>query len=507
MTARRGLLLTGATGLLGHYLLGDLLAAGRYVGVLVRDAPNRGAEERVDELLSVLEGRLGRRLPRPTVLAGDLGEDLALAERSWLSRHCGAVIHAAANVSFRPGPGGEPWRTNVEGTRRLHRLCLRAGIAEWHHISTAFVCGLRRGAIAEEDLDLSQAFHNPYEQSKFLAEQFLRRSAGLRLTVYRPVVIVGDSRTGYTNTYSGFYRFLELASRLAEKPPQSAAIRRLPLRLPACGDEACELVPVDWVSRAVTGLVSRPGWHGRTFHLAARSPVRSGLIHRVATEELGLSGVELAGAGGVTDPSRLEEMFLEGLREYWPYLSGCPTFARANVAAALPDFPAPTVDAPLFRRLIRFAVADGWGRGRRPARGAAPAAEEPISPCVRYLERVFPAQARRSSLGRAAGLHLLVGIVIDGPGGGKWSCRWTGGELSYVRPELEDKADVIYHTDPNTFAAVLRGRLTPQEAFFAQRVAVTGDLETALKLAALFAQFLRENPSPVGGRTEAVPVV
>jgi thioester reductase-like protein len=502
MLARDSLLLTGATGLLGQYLLGELLAAGRRVGVLVRDAPGRGAADRLDELLTALDGRLGRRLPRPTLLVGDLADGLNLAagERSWLSRQCGAVLHAAASVSFRPGPDGEPWQTNLEGTERLHRICRRAGVAEWHHVSTAFVCGRGNGAIAEGDLDPGQGFHNPYEQSKYEAERFLRREGGPRLTVYRPTVIVGDSRTGHTSTYSGFYRFLELAARLAEKPPAAAAPRYLPLRLPARGDEPCELVPVDWVSRAITKLIARPAWHGRTFHLTATAPVPSGLIYRVAIEELGLSGVELAGAGGVTDPSRLEEMFLEGLREYWPYLAGCPAFARANVAAALPNVPAPTVDAPLLRRLIRFAIADGWGRNRR----AVPAAGAPVSPCARYLERVFPAQARRSPLGRAAGLHLLVGIVVDGPGGGKWSCRWVQGELSYVRPGLEEKADVVYHTDPNTFAAVLRGRLTPQEAFFEQRVAITGDLEAALKLAVLFGQFLRENPPPLAGRTEAV---
>jgi thioester reductase-like protein len=502
MLARESLLLTGATGQLGQYLLGEFLAAGCRVGVLVRDAPGRRAVQRLDELLAGLEGRLGQRLPRPTLLIGDLGDGLSLAaaERSWLSCHCGAVVHAAADVSFRPGSDGELWRTNVEGTRCLHRICRRAGVAEWHHVSTAFVCGRRNGPIAEEDLDAGPGFHNPYEQSKFEAERFLRREGGPRLTVYRPTVIVGDSRTGHTSTYSGFYRFLELASRLAEKPSSAAAPRHLPLRLPARGDEPCELVPVDWVSRAIAGLVARPAWHGRTFQLAAQEPVPSGLIYRVAIEELGLSGAELVGADGVSDPSRLEEMFLEGLREYWSYLTGCPAFARANVAAALPELPAPTVDAPVLRRLIRFAVADNWGRGRRPPS----AVEGAMSPCARYIERVFPAQARRSPLGRAAGLHLLVGIVVDGPGGGKWSCRWTGGELSYVRPGLEAMADVVYHTDPSTFAAVLRGRLTPQEAFFEQRVAITGDLEAALKLAVLFGQFLRENPSSLAGRTEAV---
>jgi predicted lipid carrier protein YhbT len=62
---------------------------------------------------------------------------------------------------------------------------------------------------------------------------------------------------------------------------------------------------------------------------------------------------------------------------------------------------------------------------------------------------------------------------------------------------------VTYHTDADTFATILEGRLTPQEAFFEERLAITGDMETALKLAVLFAQFLRENLQTAPGLTEA----
>jgi predicted lipid carrier protein YhbT len=69
--------------------------------------------------------------------------------------------------------------------------------------------------------------------------------------------------------------------------------------------------------------------------------------------------------------------------------------------------------------------------------------------------------------------------------------------LLYTRPGLEDHAAVTYETDTETFEAVVSSRQTPQEAFFGQRIAIKGDLETGLKLAVLFGQFLAENqPAP-----------
>ncbi len=54
---------------------------------------------------------------------------------------------------------------------------------------------------------------------------------------------------------------------------------------------------------------------------------------------------------------------------------------------------------------------------------------------------------------------------------------------------------MTYHTDTATFHAILDGSQTPQEAFFEQHLAITGDMETALKLAVLFGQFLDDNPA------------
>ncbi len=218
-------LLTGATGFLGRYLLRELLAAGRHVAVLARDARSRPAEERVRELLAAWPEPPRDRSANPVVLAGDLDAPhlgLSLAQRAWLARRCSCIVHAAADVALRRTQARDPWTTNVEGTQRLLDLCAAAGIGELHHVSTAFVCGSRPGPVLEDEFDCGQVLHNDYERSKFEAERRVRACPQVRVTVYRPSVIVGDSQSGFTSSYHGFYRFLELGSRLAGSPRPAA---------------------------------------------------------------------------------------------------------------------------------------------------------------------------------------------------------------------------------------------------------------------------------------------
>jgi thioester reductase-like protein len=501
MPAARTILLTGATGLLGRYLLRDLLASGRSVSVLVRDAPEAPAAERVAELVAFGSEALGRQLPLPFVLSGELrrpGLGLGPAERHRLATGCGTVIHAAASVHFQPSRDGEPWATNVDGTQHLLDLCRSMGIGELHHVSTAFVCGDRKGPVSEEDLDRGQRFHNAYEASKFEAERRVRRASGVHATIYRPSVIVGDSRTGYTCTYHGIYRFLHLAARLAEATRGGGVRpRRLPLRLPFSGEEPHNLVPVDWVARAIVDVLGRPRWHGRTYHLAGTDPVQSRVIKETAEKVLRLAGVEWAGAQELADPTHLERLFLDNLRDYWPYLRGDAIFACRNAGTALAHLPPPRVDGPMLARLIRFAELDQWGHAG--ARARPPGQPKPPGPqtepdCAQYIEEFFTAHAPQSTLARTAVLDIMIGLDIRGAGGGQWSCRWARGELTGVRRGLDSRAEVTYRTDTATFAEVVRGAQTPQEAFFARRIEVSGDVEKALKLAVLFHQFLKEVP-------------
>jgi predicted lipid carrier protein YhbT len=72
---------------------------------------------------------------------------------------------------------------------------------------------------------------------------------------------------------------------------------------------------------------------------------------------------------------------------------------------------------------------------------------------------------------------------------------------------MQDDAAVTYLTDAATFHAVVNGLQTPQEAFFEQRIAITGDLETGLKLAVLFQQFLSENRQGQSHRSEVMDAI
>jgi thioester reductase-like protein len=485
MRPRDGLILTGATGLLGRYLLRDLALAGRRVVVLARAGRAGTAAERVHRVTDLWSESLGRALPRPTVVTGDLTHTnlgLSAVDRAWLMRTCRGVIHAAAKVAMRPSGDGEPWRTNVEGTRRLLDLCASLKPGEFHHVSTAFVCGTRPGPVRERDLDCGQDFHNDYERSKYEAERLVG-AAGIQTTVHRPAVIIGDSRTGYTSTYHGFYRFLELADRLAR--PQSTR-RVLPLRLPFAETAPRNLVPVDWVSQAIVRLIARPRSRGRTFHLTARRPVHARLIKEVAERVLKIDGVRFGGPGPLADPSSLESTFLDHVREYWPYLHGDPVFDRRHVRAALPDLPPPRVDRAMLARMVRFAAARRWGRSGR-------AAADGRGDCADYLERFFPEMAPRSALAR---VPFTVTIVLDvrGAGGGRWQCRWVDGELQAVNRMITGSSDVSYRMDVATFMAVVRGSVSPQDAFFDRRIEVEGDVEKGLKLAVLFGRFAEEFP-------------
>ena len=265
------ILLTGATGLLGRYLLRDLLLADVSVAVVVRGHRRQSAENRVAALMGTWEDLLQQELPRPHVLEGDICEpDLGLDDSAklWIENNCDTVLHNAASLSFiATSEDGEPYRSNVRGVENVLELCRDTGIRDLHHVSTAYVCGLRQGTVLESELDVGQQFGNPYEASKVQAETLIRNAEFLSPpTIYRPAIIVGDSQTGFTSTFHGFYACLELACRLFSSMGMldSKTAGDDKVRISLDGTEAKNFIPVDWVSSVISFLVTHPQHHGQT---------------------------------------------------------------------------------------------------------------------------------------------------------------------------------------------------------------------------------------------------
>jgi thioester reductase-like protein len=154
-------------------------------------------------------------------------------------------------------------RVNVEGTKNVLEFVAQGQRFErLHYVSTAYVSGTARGTFRESDLDVGQGFKNHYEETKFQAEVEVVRSK-LPRTVYRPGVVVGDSKTGETGKFDGPYHVLRLMERL----PSPGVFFRV-----GQGFGTVNIVPVDFVVEALASLAASPASAGKTYHLCDPQP-------------------------------------------------------------------------------------------------------------------------------------------------------------------------------------------------------------------------------------------
>lgn len=363
------LLLTGATGLLGRYLMKDLLSKDVKLAVLVRPSRKNDAESRIEAAMRVWDGILGRELPRPIVLKGDINRpDLGLCtqEIQWAAENCSSIIHNAASLSFvSTGRDSEPWRSNVDGTATVLEFCEQAAIRNFYHVSTAYVAGMRQGRVYENELNVGQEFANPYEESKVMAEEMVRSAKFFdTLTVFRPAIIVGDSKTGLTFTYHNFYAALQLAYTIGNTMAERHFTGKLDgslVNLNAMGNERKNLVPVDWVSEVMAEIVTTPSLAGKTYHLTPRVPILTRLMRDVIEEAVGSFGV---GLGISMDPnvqrSEIEEVFYKHMEVYESYWKDDPEFDSSNTQAAVPQLPCPHVDREMLLSMAKAAIAKGF---------------------------------------------------------------------------------------------------------------------------------------------------
>lgn len=358
-------LLTGATGLLGRYLMRDLLERGTKLAVLVRPSRRQDPQSRVEAAMRTWDQRLGRRLPRPVVLAGDIcTPDFGLSHQQikWACENVDSIIHNAASLSFvSTGRHAEPWKSNVDGTQNVLDFMAQANLKKLFHVSTAYVAGRHSGTFHETDLDLGQEFGNPYEESKVAAEKLTRENKNLdSLTVFRPGIIVGDSQTGLTFTYHNFYVLLHVARTLTMQMPKEPLTGKNPgkiVRLNMNGTEYKNLVPVDWVSEIMANVVVDSALHGKTYNLTPRVPVPIRLITEIIEEVFDVYGVRFYGQGDrQADAHEAEDILFQQMQVYSSYWRDDPVFDSTNTQQAFPDRPCPHVDRKMLTLLAQFAL-------------------------------------------------------------------------------------------------------------------------------------------------------
>ena len=365
------LLITGASGFLGREVLLRLAAAGtRPLVLLLRAKDERDLAGRLGRLVAPLD-EAKRRLV--TAVRGDVAEPrlgLSAAEYAALVARVDGVMHIAATTSF-DHPLEEARRINIGGTVQALDLAravrARGGAGRVDYVGTAFVAGDRTDVAGEEELDVGQGFRNTYEQSKLEAEKRVREAGReLPVTILRPSIIVGDSRTGSTTSYKTLYWPMKvLFGFYGLWRPVIPRLVRLPVR-PDC---SLDVVPVDWVADAIARLHDDATAPGRCYHLAAgpKAATIEQLVN-LCCDHFGVARLRyldprgsIRVVGQVARPLlRLAApRLLKNGELMIAYTVQNPRFDVTGARAA--GLEAPAVEA-YFRRLIEFAFEQDFGR-------------------------------------------------------------------------------------------------------------------------------------------------
>lgn len=509
--------LTGATGYIGRHVLFQLLKRGFRVTALVR----RKKENVRDRLIDVLSP-LG---PLPAegslqVLEGDLVlENLGISteEMGRLNNRVDAFLHCAGLTRFERERSEEIFLHNVRGTRNGYGVCKTLGIRDFHYVSTAYVAGDYLGDFSGDCLEVGQKFRNPYEESKFEAERFLKKMSENFLpvvTTYRPSIVVGGHVGGENLQSSPLYAYLKVFYFLREccRRDQDRGGRLfgklgvarsgdgivMPIRIGADPDVRLNLVSVHEVADAIIKtLTTRPGTHS-VLDLLGGEEFTLDRIRTAFCEVLGLRGPRLVPAGEFFSRPRntLERRFYRATRVYEPYLFSSPRF-RFRKGPNAEDGGSPPVDV---RKLARDFLEEMEGRDRRTD-GArlnklaldCLGVDDPLA----YFEKFRIGELGTSFLRRNRFVNARIRFRVSGTPPFDRTLCIESGEAHYPPDKNPPEEDCRFEMNPETFRSIIRGDLEPKEAFFRGSLKIFGNKEIALKFGYLLGLHFRNGDDRV----------
>ena len=268
---------TGGTGFIGRRLIEHLLENRQgKVYVLVR-ANSAGKLADLVERWSMVIGSSASERVQPVI--GDLRKPLLGVENEQVQELRGQIEHFfhLAAVYDMTAPAERNTAVNVGGTTHAVELARAVDAGHLHHVSSIAVAGTHRGVFEESMFDEGQRLPSPYHRTKYESERIVREQPYVPWRVYRPGIVVGDSKTGEMDKIDGPYYFFKAIQRMRQLLPQWVPLVGLDLGY-------TNVVPVDWVSAALEQIAHEPDLDGRAFHLTDPRPQRvDELINELAT--------------------------------------------------------------------------------------------------------------------------------------------------------------------------------------------------------------------------------
>jgi NAD(P)-dependent dehydrogenase (short-subunit alcohol dehydrogenase family) len=295
---------TGATGFIGRNLVARLLQREGTIYALVR----AGSRGRLEELRTAWGADGARVVP----IAGDLAQPgLGVSEEDLLTLRGGVdhFFHLAAIYDMAAGAEAQEV-ANVEGTRHAVELAGAVEAGCFHQVSSIAAAGLYRGTWTEDMFDEAEDLDtHPYFRTKHESERVVREESRRPWRVYRPGIVVGDSRTGEIDKVDGPYYMFKLLQQ---------ARRVLPAWLPTVGVEGGEIniVPVDYVAAAIDHIAHQPGLDGQAFSLTDPKPKTAGEVLNLFAHAADAPQAAVQLDSGITDP--MTSLARTGLRFFPP---------------------------------------------------------------------------------------------------------------------------------------------------------------------------------------------
>src|SRR3984893_1392691 len=430
-------LVTGATGFIGRNLVHELLKRDGDIYVVVRPA----SRERINEMVAATPGAQGRIKP----LEGDVTSSLGgVDQRHFEALRSAEMYHLAAVYDMEASEEANR-RANVDGTRNVVALANAVGAARLHHVSSIAVAGGKwKGEFSEEMFDEGQELEHPYYATKFESEKIVRQESKVPWRVYRPGIVIGHSETGEADKADGPYYAFKILQRLRES---------LPSWVPLVGPEgwALNLVPVDFVARAIDHIGHKEGLDGRCFHIVDPKPLSLGdtlneFARAAHAPEFALRFDRRATSmvpsdvtntmGNLPAIKRMREQVLEGVNIPGPaldYMANRATFTATESQRALEG--SGIAVPPL--RTYAWRVWDFWERHMDP--------ELPTEENLRKAlhDKVIVITGASSGIGRA------VATALARSGGLLMLVSRTQAKLEEIQHEIEAEGGKawVYQTD------------------------------------------------------------
>ncbi len=272
-------MLTGFPGFIGTRLVKKLALSRSEIDkfyLLIQSKYRSLAERKVKEIEEEIPNSSGKfELVEGDITLPGLGIEGAEKFKEEVNEffHLAAVYDLA--VSFELG-----FKVNVNGTENVINFLLECkNLKKFHYVSTAYVSGWLTGVFSEDDFDQAQEFKNYYEETKFLAEKVVRFNRYLIPTaIYRPGIVVGDSKTGETAKFDGPYYVVLLMLKLPNGSPFPKV---------GSGEAEVNIVPVDYVVDSICYISSRDDISWKVYHLTDPRPHKVFELVKIFEERLG----------------------------------------------------------------------------------------------------------------------------------------------------------------------------------------------------------------------------